>query len=342
MGKIKKFFQKTGVALAVLACTVIGAIKLSPELTNPGMFSQFMTIAAGLVGVGAVMIGCGIGKAVQSSKEKKMLSEINGEPQLESPKQTVNGMFNGQGANGYQNSGTFGQRIGEKVEQGVNKLGIEMGKLFGNNNRPNTSANPYSSTVNHGANPYSSRDRMSAGYGGTYNGQTYNSSMTGDVRDAQRTGQQGGYYSGNNQYNNRQGGYNANQNGYQANQGGYNTNNANRGYNNQGGYNTYQGGYQTGQNGNSYNYNQNQNVQYGGSNNRPNTGNYNQNVQYGGANNRPNNGGYNPNVQYGNYQNGGQNQRPAPNTSGLEESAKSNYFENEPGSSSYRSGPLKK
>ena len=30
------------------------------------------------------------------------------------------------------------------------------------------------------------------------------------------------------------------------------------------------------------------------------------------------------------------------NASGLEESAKSNYFENEPGSSSYRSGPLKR
>ncbi len=48
----------------------------------------------------------------------------------------------------------------------------------------------------------------------------------------------------------------------------------------------------------------------------------------------------NQNVQYGNYQN--QSSRPAPDTSGLEESAKSNYFENEPGSSSYRSGPLKK
>ena len=338
MGKIKKFFQKTGVALAVLACTVIGAIKLSPELTNPGVFTQFMTIAAGMVGFGAVMIGCGIGKAVQSSKEKKMLSEINGEPQLESPKQTINGMFNGQNTNGYQNSGTFGQRIGqtaerigEKVGQGANKLGIEMGKLFNNGNRPNTSANPYSSTVSHGANPYSSRDRMSAGYGGTYNGQTYNSSMTGDVRDAQRTGQQGGYYSGTNQYNNNR------QGGYQTNQGGYNNNQR---YNNQGGYNTYQGGYQTANNQNSYNYNQN--VQYGGANNRPGNGNYNQNVQYGGANNRPGNGGYNPNVQYGNYQNGGQNPKPTPNTSGLEESAKSNYFENEPGSSSYRSGPLKR
>ena len=337
MGKIKKFFQKTGVALAVLACTVIGAIKLSPELTNPGIFSQVMTIAAGMVGFGAVMIGCGIGKAVQSSKEKKMLSEINGEPQLESPKQTINGMFNGQNANGYQNSGTLGQRlgqtaerIGEKVGQGANKLGIEMGKLFNNTNRPNTSANPYSSTVNHGSNPYSSRDRMSAGYGGTYNGQTYNSSMTGDVRDAQRTGQQGGYYSGTNQYNNNR------QGGYQTNQGGYNNNQR---YNNQGGYNTYQGGYQTANNQNSYNYNQN--VQYGGANNRPGNGNYNQNVQYGGANNRTNNG-YNPNVQYGNYQNGGQNPKPTPNTSGLEESAKSNYFENEPGSSSYRSGPLKR
>ena len=136
---------------------------------------------------------------------------------------------------------------------------------------------------------------MSAGYGGTYNGQTYNSSMTGDVRDAQRTGQQGGYYSGTNQYNNNR------QGGYQTNQGGYNNNQR---YNNQGGYNTYQGGYQTANNQNSYNYNQN--------------------------------------VQYGNYQNGGQNPKPAPNTSGLEESAKSNYFENEPGSSSYRSGPLKR
>ena len=351
MGKIKRFFQRTGVALAILACTIIGAVKLSPELTNPGMFTQVMTVAGGLVGAGALMIGCGIGKAVQSSKEKKLLEQYNG-PQLEKPKQTVNDVLNGAGqaAHGFSNgfnstSGNFGQRmgqaaerIGEKVGQGANKLGIEMGKLFNNGNRPNTSANPYSSTVNHGSNPYSSTDRMSAGYGGRYNGQNYNASMTGDVRDAARTGQQGGYYSGNNQqYNNgRQGSYNQ-----QYNNGQYNNARQN---NNQRRYENVQGG-RPGQNGyNGYapnNGSYNQNVQYGGGNN-PNNGSYNQNVQYGGNNQnyRPNNNMNNQNVQYGNYQNNGS--RPAPNTSGLEESAKSNYFENEPGSSSYRSGPLKK
>ena len=314
MGKIKRFFQRTGVAIAVLACTIIGAVKLSPAFTDASMFTHVMTIAAGTVGAGVLMIGCGIGKAVQSSKEKKLLEQYNG-PQIESPKQNAQGAFGsaGQAAGSFNNgfnstSGSFGQRmsqtaerIGERVGQGANKLGIEMGKLFNNNNRPNTSANPYSSTVNHGANPYSSRDRMSAGYGGRYNGQNYNASMTGDVRDAQRTGQTGGYYSGNN-----------NQRRYENVQGGQGGRPGQNGYN---GYNGY----------------------------APNNGTYNQNVQYGGQNNqnyRPNNNMNNQNVQYGNYQNG--SSRPVPNTSGLEESAKSNYFENEPGSSSYRSGPLKK
>lgn len=325
MGKIKRFFQKTGVAIAILACTIIGAVKLGPALVDASMFEHAMTVAGGLVGAGALMIGCGIGKAVQSSKEKKLLEQYNG-PQIESPKQTAQGVNNGfNTANGSfsQKMSQTAERITEKVGQGANKLGIEMGKLF-NNNRPNTSANPYSSTVNHGANPYSSTDRMSAGYGGRYNGQNYNASMTGDVRDAARTGQQGGYYSGNNQqYNNgRQGNYNQ-----QYNNGQYNNARQN---NNQRRYENVQGGQggRPGQNG------------YNGY--APNSGSYNQNVQYGGGNNqnhRPNNMN-NQNVQYGNYQN--QSSRPAPNTSGLEESAKSNYFENEPGSSSYRSGPLKK
>ena len=338
MGKIKKFFQRTGVAIAVLACTIIGAVKLSPALTDASMFTHAITIAAGLVGTGVLMAGCGIGKAIQSSKEKKLLEQYNG-PQIESPKQNAQGVFNGAGqaagsfANGFNStSGSFGQRmsqtaekIGEKVGQGANKLGIEMGKLFNNNNRPNTSANPYSSTVNHGANPYSSKDRMSAGYGGRYNGQNYNASMTGDVRDAQRTGQTGGYYSSNNQNYSSGQQYNYNQ---QYNNGQYNNARQN---NNQRRYENVQGGQggRPGQNG------------YNGY--APNNGSYNQNVQYGGGNNqnyRPGNNMNNQNVQYGNYQNGGS--RPAPNTSGLEESVKSNYFENEPGSSSYRSGPLKK
>lgn len=330
MGKIKRFFQKTGVAIAILACTIIGAVKLSPALTDASMFQHAMTVAGGLVGAGVLMAGCGIGKAIQSSKEKKLLEQYNG-PQIESPKQTAQGVNNGfSSANGSfsQKMSQTAERITEKVGQGANKLGIEMGKLFNNNNRPNTSANPYSSTVNHGANPYSSTDRMSAGYGGRYNGQNYNASMTGDVRDAARTGQQGGYYSGNNrQYNNgRQGNYNQ-----QYNNGQYNNARQN---NNQRRYENVQGGQggRPGQNG------------YNGYNGyAPNSGSYNQNVQYGSGNNqnyRPNNNMNNRNVQYGNYQN--QSSRPAPNTSGLEESAKSNYFENEPGSSSYRSGPLKK
>ena len=73
MGKIKRFFQKTGVALAILACTIIGTVNLAPALTDATMFEHAMTVAAGLVGAGALMIGCGIGKAVQSSKEKKLL-----------------------------------------------------------------------------------------------------------------------------------------------------------------------------------------------------------------------------------------------------------------------------
>ena len=331
MGKIKRFFQRTGVALAILACTIIGTVKLAPALTDASMFQHAITVAGGLVGAGVLMAGCGIGKAIQSSKEKKLLEQYNG-PQIESPKQTAQG-FN----NGYNNAnGSFSQkmsqtaeRITEKVGQGANKLGIEMGKLFNNNNRPNTSANPYSSTVNHSANPYSSTDRMSAGYGGRYNGQNYNASMTGDVRDAARTGQQGGYYSGNNQqynYANQNNNRQYNNNPY--NNGQYNNARQN---NNQRRYENVQGGQggRPGQNG------------YNGY--APNSGSYNQNVQYGGGNNqnyRPGGNMNNQNVQYGNYQNGGS--RPAPNTSGLEESAKSNYFENEPGSSSYRSGPLKK
>ena len=330
MGKIKRFFQRTGVAIAILACTIIGTVKLTPALTDASMFQHAITVAGGLVGAGVLMAGCGIGKAIQSSKEKKLLEQYNG-PQIESPKQTAQGVNNGfNSANGSfsQKMSQTAERITEKVGQGANKLGIEMGKLFNNNNRPNTSANPYSSTVNHGANPYSSTDRMSAGYGGRYNGQNYNASMTGDVRDAARTGQQGGYYSGNNrQYNNGpQGSYNQ-----QYNNGQYNNARQN---NNQRRYENVQGGQggRPGQNG------------YNGYNGyAPNSGSYNQDVQYGGGNNqnyRPNNNMNNQNVQYGNYQN--QSSRPAPNTSGLEESAKSNYFENEPGSSSYRSGPLKK
>ena len=334
MGKIKRFFQKTGVALAILACTIIGTIKLGPAIADTTIFNHAMTVAAGLVGTGVLMAGCGIGKAIQSSKEKKLLEQYNG-PQIENPKQTTQGINNGVNSA----AGSFSQRmsqtaekITEKVGQGANKLGIEMEKLF-NSNRPNTSANPYSSTVNHGANPYSSTDRMSAGYGGRYNGQNYNASMTGDVRDASRTGQQGGYYSGNNrQYNYGNQNNNNRQYNNQFNNGQYNNaqyNNA-RQNNNQRRYENVQSqGGRPGQNG------------YNGY--APNKGSYNQNVLYCGGNNqnyRPNNNMNNQNVQYGNYQN--QSSRPTPNTSGLEESAKSNYFENEPGSSSYRSGPLKK
>ncbi|MBR5177700.1 MAG: hypothetical protein IKW90_02715 [Lachnospiraceae bacterium] len=337
MGKIKSFFQKTGVAIAVLAMTVIGAIKLSPALTDPGVLSQALTVAGGLVGAGAVMIGCGIGKAVQSSKEKKLLKQYN-EPELEKPKQTANDFVNGAkntaGSfangfnNGYNKQNDFGQkmghaaeRIGEKVGEGANKLGVKLNEIFNNQNRPNTSANPYSSTVNTGSNPYSSRDRMSAGYGGTYNGKQYGNSYTGDVRDARQMGNTGGYYSGQNQnYNNNSG------NRY---------NNGNNGRNGQNGKNGYNGNNR--QNQGSYNYNnqyQNQNVQYGGQNNRPSNNNYNnQNVQYGSY--------QNGRSQNGNSTYGAQNTN-IPNTSGLEESAKTNYFDNEPGSSSYRSGPLKK
>ncbi len=336
MGKIKSFFQKTGVAIAVLAMTVIGAIKLSPPLVDASVFSQALTVAGGLVGAGVLMAGCGIGKAIQSSKEKKLLKQYN-EPELEKPKQTANDNVNGAKTsfanafkNGYQqsnNNNDFGQKmgqtaekIGEKIGEGANRLGVKLNDIFNNTGRPNTSANPYSSTVNHGTNPYSSRDRMKAGYGGTYNGQNYGASPTGDVRDARQMGNTGGYYSGGNQNNY----YNNNKNGR-------------NGQNGQNGYN----------NRNNYNYNNN--------NRQNNSGYNNQNVQYGGQNNRPSNNQNtynNQNVQYGNYQNGGQNNRNnssygaqntnIPNTSGLEQSAKSNYFDNEPGSSSYRSGPLKK
>ena len=336
MGKIKSFFQKTGVAIAVLAITVIGALKLSPPLVDAGVFSQALTVAGGLVGAGAVMIGCGIGKAVQSSKEKKLLKQYN-EPELENPKQKANDNVDGtktsfanafkNGYNQSNNNNDFGQKmgqtaekIGEKIGEGANRLGVKLNDIFNNTGRPNTSANPYSSTVNHGANPYSSRDRLKAGYGGTYNGQNYGASPTGDVRDARQMGKTGGYYSGGNQNNY----YN-------------NNNNGRNGQNGQNGYN----------NRNNYNYNNN--------NRQNNSGYNNQNVQYGGQNKRPSNNQNtynNQNVQYGNYQNGGQNNRNnssygarntnIPNTSGLEESAKSNYFDNEPGSSSYRSGPLKK
>ena len=326
MEKIKRFFQKTGVALAVLAATVIGVIKLSPPLANGSIFSEGMTIAAGLVGAGVLMIGCGIGKAVQAGKEKKLLKEEN-EPQLESPKKTVNDFVGGtQSAtgsfsNGFKNtSGDFGQkmgqtaeRIGEKIGQGANKLGVKLEEIFNNNGRPNTSANPYSSTVNNGSNPYSSRDRMSAGVGGTYNGRQYGSSPSGDVRGAKQMGNTGYYSGAQNNYN-----YNNGRNG----QSGYNGQNGKNGQN----------GYRGSTNNGGYN---NQNVQYGGgANNRPNTGTYqNQNVQYG---NYTSGGSANGSSNYGS-QNTNQ-----PNTSGLEQSAKTNYFDNEPGSSSYRSGPLKK
>ena len=110
MGKIKSFFQKTGVAIAVLAMTVIGAIKLSPPLVDASVFSQALTVAGGLVGAGVLMAGCGIGKAIQSSKEKKLLKQYN-EPELENPKQTANDNVNGAKTsfanafkNGYQQS----------------------------------------------------------------------------------------------------------------------------------------------------------------------------------------------------------------------------------------------
>ena len=334
MGKIKRFFQKTGVALAVLAATVIGAIKLSPPLASVSFFSDGVAILAGIAGASVLMIGCGIGKAIQTSKENKLLKQYN-EPQIENPgkkesfaqgaKNTAQNFGNGFN-NGYNNArnnnnnnyndfgkkvGEAAEKFGEKIGEGANNLGVKLNEIFSSNGRPNTSANPYSSTVNNGSNPYSSRDRMSAGVGGTYNGRQYGSSPTGDVRNAQQTyNNGGGYYSG-------QGRQGQNGRGSRSGRGGQNGYNNNR--------NTYNNGYN------------------------------NRNVQYGGSNNSyQNNNGYNnQNVQYGNYQNGGTqngqgnnrnytNNTNIPNTSGLEESAKTNYFENEPGSSTYRSGPLKK
>lgn len=332
MGKIKEFFRKTGVALGVLAASIIGVIKLTPPLANGSVLSEGLTIAAGLVCTGVVMIGCGIGKAIQVGKEKKLLKEANG-PAIEKPKETAAKERTNSAKNTNTGNNDFGQKmgqtaekIGEKINEGANRLGVKLEEIFGNGSRPNTSANPYSSTVNNGSNPYSSKDRMSAGQGGTYNGKQYGSSYTGDVRGAQQMGNTGYYSGGQNSYNNNYYNNNNNRNN-QNNRNPYNQNNRN-------GQNGYNNGYQN--NNNRYNnqYN-NQNVQYGG-----------------GAGNRPNNGNYNnQNVQYGNYANGGNNNRnntgysqntKQPNTSGLEESAKSNYFDNEPGSSSYRSGPLKK
>ena len=293
MGKIKQFFQKTGVAVATLVVSVAAAIGIGNLRATDETFSvlhEMGNIALGMVVIGAVMIGAGVAKLIYDNEKKKELG-MEKNPELESPRQTMNDVLHGnEKASG--NTSQFqrnAEKIGEKIGQGANKLGIELGKIFNDNGRPNTSANPYSSTVNNNGNPYSSRDRMSAGYGGTYNGQNYGPSMTGDVRNSARqgqNGQSGGYYSGRNNQGNRQSYYSNNQN-------------------------------------------YNQNVQYG-SGTGYSTGNY--------GNNKPNNN--NNNVQYGNYQNS--SSQKTPNTSGLESSAQTNYFENEPGSSSYRSGPLKK
>ena len=312
MGKIKRFFQKTGVALATLALSIVGAINIG-ALRDTGAEAatfghEMLVVAGGMALIGCVMIGGGIAKLVMDNNEKKALAESKN-PELQNNGQNVN---QGQNTNNYrkQNDG-IGQKIGQgavKIGQTIgneaNKLGIEIEKIFNNVTKPNNSANPYSSTYNNSYNPYSSQDRMSAGYGGRYNGKNYTSSNNGDVRNARPAGNNTGYYTGGRGGKGGRPGANGQQG---ANAGSYNTN-----------YNT------------NYNQNYNQNSNYGG------------NVQYGGgSNNRPSNTNMNnQNVQYGNYQNN--KPQKTPNTSGLEESAKSNYFENEPGSSSYRSGPLKK
>ena len=320
MGKIKKFFQKTGVAIATLVVSVVAAVGIG-RLKAPADFSiiqEIGNIGLGMVVIGAVVVGAGIAKHIYDSEKKKELG-MQKNPELGSPKQTMNDVFEGSQKDGKGNRaeqfgrkiGENAERIGEKVGQGANRLGVEIGKLFGDTSRPNSSANPYSSTYNNGSNPYSSRDRMSAGYGGTYNGQNYGPSATGDVRNSQgygqpgqpgQPGQSGGYYSGRNSGKN---------------------------YNNRNYYN-----------GNGYNNNNYNNTNYNNANYNSNNNYYNSNTSNNNNSYRQNNQSYNQNVQYGTYQ----NSRPqkTPDTSGLEESAKTNYFENEPGSSSYRSGPLKK
>ncbi len=317
MGKIKRFFQKTGVALAALALSIVGAINIgalrSTGAEAASFGSEMLVVAGGMALIGCVMIGGGIAKLVMDNNEKKALAESKN-PELQNNGQNVN---RGQNTNNYRKQNeSIGQKIGqnaEKIGQTIgneaNKLGIEIGKIFDNVTRPNNSANPYSSTYNNSYNPYSSQDRMSAGYGGRYNGKNYTSSNTGDVRNARPAGNNNtGYYTGGRGGRGGRPGTNGQQG---ANARSYNTN-----YNQN--YNT------------NYNQNSNQNSNYG------------ENVQYGGgSNNRPSNTNMNnQNVQYGSYQNN--KPQNTPNTSGLEESAKSNYFENEPGSSSYRSGPLKK
>ncbi|MBR4343856.1 MAG: hypothetical protein IKP88_14365 [Lachnospiraceae bacterium] len=363
MGKIKKFFQKTGVAIAALAISIIGAVNigaLRAPAETAGFGTEILTIAGGITILGVVMIGAGVAKLITDSKEKKEIG-MQKNPELEKPKQTVNEFFNGSkntsGNSNQTNAQAIGEKIGqgaekigEKISEGANKLGIEIGKIFDNQQKPNSSANPYSSTYNSGRNPYSSKDRMSAGYGGRYNGQNYNPSMTGDVRNAKPVNNTG-YYTGQNNGRNGNSGYGRNggaggSGGYSGNNQNNRTGNYNYGYNQNGnrpntGYNQSNNGYNRNGNGQNSSYNQNNNRQNNGYNQNQYNSGYNQNVQYGGGpNNKPSNNSNNQNVQYGNYQ----NNRPTntPNTSGLEESAKTNYFDNEPGSSSYRSGPLKK
>ena len=276
-------------AIATLVASIVGAVTIgnirAPETSEFSFFGELGTIALGLVVVGLVMIGAGVTKLVIDEQKKKEIG-MQKNPELESPRQTMNDVLHGTEKAAGNAGSQFqkgAEKIGEKIGQGANKLGIEIGKIFNEAGRPNTSANPYSSTINNNGNPYSSRDRMSAGYGGTYNGQNYGPSMTGDVRNSARqgqNGQSGGYYSGRNNQNYRQNNY------------------SNNNYSN--------------------NQNYNQNVQYG-SGTGYSTGNY--------GNNRPNEN--NNNVQYGNYRNS--NSQKVPNTSGLEGSAQSNYFENEPG-----------
>lgn len=299
--KIKKFFSKTGVAIAALVAAIVAAINIGIARSDFFESADFGGAGVGFLWVVALAIAvsvCGIVKGVQVGKEKRQArkdtQQLNGQNQKTiddkgsrtpnfqknngrqyqyNTQSTYRNQGNYQNKNSYSNNGY--NRQGGSFEDKINREAEKLGEKINDGankigvkideifgNAGNNSANPYSRTSHDGANPYSSKTRTSAKTGGNYYGQHYNPSSDGDVRSgAPGNRQNNGYYGSGN------------------------------------------GSY-------------NQNVQ---------TGTYYQNS---GTNNTQ---GYSQN-----------NTNLNQNQSGIDESAQTNYFNNEPGSSTYRSGPLKK
>ena len=330
MKRIKKFFQKKAVAittlvLAVIAATNIGILRsgISESFGVGGFFlgTLLITTAVGICGIvkGATMV---------KDKNKKSDEQKKEAPKFTQQKQQQIGNDSSRYASNFTKSSFDQQKFQQKTDRFINnasekanRFGIKMGQIFNNQNANNGFNGNVNNNVNNNYNN-NYNNNVNSGYN-----QNFNNNVNGNYNR-----------NFNNNVNNN---YNRNvNNNVNSNANRYNSNNQ---YNRN--VNTQSGSYYYGNSNNNAGYygNNRGNVNNGNSNvNNQNTSYYNASNAYMNKNSGNNNNNYSGNNTYtGNTANRNYN-GDNKNSRGLDESAQTNYFKNEPGESTYRSGPLKK